>query len=435
MKHKSLVRFSVTTALVTLGLLAAGGARAQAAGRYTVHEWGTFTSVQGGDGKLLDWRPLQSSALPGFVHNWNRPGLNVVPTTVPLGGKVAMVTLQRMETPVVYFYSDKILQADLSVGFPPGAVTEWYPQATQIGPSLASAGTNASPAPPDASLRESRVAWSHLTLTPPGQAGSELAGRLPADTQGSHYFAARVKGADYVQTDATGQPGGTNETEKFLFYRGAGSFKTPLQVSVDAQQRTVVANTGTEKLAHLLVMRVKAGEGAFAQVADLAGGKTRTLADGDNGWKRFPLARFQTEIGARMEAALVAEGLFAPEAKAMVQTWRDSWFTEEGTRVLYILPRSWTDGILPMTLDPRPDELVRVMVGRAEVITPEVSTQLLENLTRAQGGDAAARQQAGLAVQKLGRFAWPALTLALGQGNTNAVAELGYQLMLQAGQE
>ena len=421
--------------LVALGLLAAGAARAQTPGRYTVHEWGTFTSVQGGDGKLLDWRPLQSSALPGFVYNWNRPGLNVVPTTIPLGLKAAMVTLQRMETPVVYFYSDQILQADVSVGFPPGSITEWYPQATQIGPSLASAWTNASPAPPDGSLRESRVTWSHLTLTPPGQAGPGLGDRLPMDTQGSHYFAARVAGADFVQTDATAHPGGTNETEKFLFYRGAGSFKTPLQVTMDAQKCTVVANTGTEKLAHLLVMRVKAGEGAFVQVADLAGGKARTVADGDSGWKRFPLAQFQTEIGAQMEAALVAEGLFAPEAKAMVETWRDSWFTEEGTRVLYILPRSWTDGVLPMTLDPRPDELVRVMVGRAEVITPEVSTQLLKDLTRAQDGDAAARKRAGLAVQKLGRFAWPALTLALGPANTNAVAVLGYQLMVEAGRD
>jgi hypothetical protein len=421
--------------LVALGLTAAGTARAQTAGHYTIHEWGTFTSVQGGDGKLLDWRPLQSSALPGFVYNWNRPGLNVYPTTIPLGGKSAMVTLQRMETPVVYFYSDRTLQADVSVGFPPGAITEWYPQASQIGPSVTSAWTNATPPPPDASLRESRVTWSHLTLTPPGRAGSGLAGRLPTDTQGSHYFAARVAGADFVQTDATGQRGGTNETEQFLFYRGAGSFKTPLQVAVDAQRRTVVANTGTEKLAHLLVMRVTAGEGAFLPVADLAAGGTRTVADMDGGWKHYPLAQFQAKIGAQMEAALMAEGLFAPEARAMVQTWRDSWFTEEGTRVLYLLPRSWTDGILPMTLDPRPEELVRVMVGRAEVITPAVSAQLLDNLTRAQAGDAEARKQAGQTVQKLGRFAWPALTLALGPGNTNAVAELGYQLMLKAAQE
>src|SRR6266481_6796390 len=44
--------------------------------RFTAHEWGTFTSVQGGDGALLDWRPLETSRLPKFVYDWKKPGLN-----------------------------------------------------------------------------------------------------------------------------------------------------------------------------------------------------------------------------------------------------------------------------------------------------------------------------------------------------------------------
>src|SRR3974390_2150029 len=40
------------------------------------HEWGTFTSVQGSDGTLLSWRPLETSGLPGFVYDWRHPGLN-----------------------------------------------------------------------------------------------------------------------------------------------------------------------------------------------------------------------------------------------------------------------------------------------------------------------------------------------------------------------
>src|SRR3954453_17581182 len=67
-------------------------------GRFTAHEWGTFTSVQGGDGALLNWRPLENSRLPKFVYNWRHPGLNRE-TTSPLAlEKGGIMALQRMET-------------------------------------------------------------------------------------------------------------------------------------------------------------------------------------------------------------------------------------------------------------------------------------------------------------------------------------------------
>src|SRR5690349_20688122 len=103
---------------------------------FVVHEWGTFTSVQGGDGILLTWRPLVTSQLPGFVHDWQKPGLNRRFGGPGLISKGAMVTLQRMETPVVYFYTDKKQTVDLSVGFPKGLITEWFPQVHEIGPSF-----------------------------------------------------------------------------------------------------------------------------------------------------------------------------------------------------------------------------------------------------------------------------------------------------------
>src|SRR6516165_10723440 len=101
------------------------------------HEWGTFTSVQGADGMLLDWQPLETSKLPKFVYNWQNPGLNRRPAGIPGFGKGVVLTLQRMETPVIYFYSDREQSVDVSVKFPKGLITEWYPQAAQIGPSIA----------------------------------------------------------------------------------------------------------------------------------------------------------------------------------------------------------------------------------------------------------------------------------------------------------
>src|SRR5439155_21558508 len=64
-----------------------------------------------------------------------------------------------------------------------------------------------------------------------------------------------------------------------------------------------------------------------------------------------------------LKQALIASGLYEKESAAMIKTWRYSWF-EEGTRVFYILQQQITDAVLPLTIEPRPEELVRVLVGR-----------------------------------------------------------------------
>ena len=69
-------------------------------------------------------------------------------------------------------------------------------------------------------------------------------------------------------------------------------------------------------------------------------------------------------------------GLFLKEAKSMVATWEKFWLTESGTRILYILPRQWTDKTLPLKVEPKPDHLERVMVGRAELMTPSLDSVL-----------------------------------------------------------
>src|SRR5690348_17290896 len=80
---------------------------------YTAHEWGTFTSVQAADGKLIEWNPLKTSQLPRFVYDRLHPPANCQLTYAQ--GKGAFVALQRMETPVVYFYSPEDCTVDVTV--------------------------------------------------------------------------------------------------------------------------------------------------------------------------------------------------------------------------------------------------------------------------------------------------------------------------------
>jgi hypothetical protein len=119
-------------------------------------------------------------------------------------------------------------------------------------------------------------------------------------------------------------------------------------------------------------------------------------------------------LGAELRTALTGARLHADEAAAMVTTWRDSWFTENGTRILYLLPQAWTDEELPLRLHPAPRELVRVMVGRADILHQDVETQARERVADHFRGDTT-RAVAGLQQLGLGRFLEPAVTRAANQ--------------------
>ena len=80
-------------------------------------------------------------------------------------------------------------------------------------------------------------------------------------------------------------------------------------------------------------------------------------------------------LATRLETILTREGLFQREARAMVDTWRDSWF-EEGTRLLSIVPRSTVDAMLPLDIRPQPVETARVFVGRLELMTPATISEV-----------------------------------------------------------
>src|SRR5206468_1748837 len=83
----------------------------------SVHEWGTFTSIAGEDGRAVAWRTYGGPGdLPCFVHRFG-------------GFKGGLYGSVRMETPVIYFYGANALAANVKVLFPKGTITEWFPMA------------------------------------------------------------------------------------------------------------------------------------------------------------------------------------------------------------------------------------------------------------------------------------------------------------------
>jgi hypothetical protein len=116
-------------------------------------------------------------------------------------------------------------------------------------------------------------------------------------------------------------------------------------------------------------------------------------------------------LGSAIEKELIAAGLYEREARAMVKTWDHAWFREDGTRILYILPRTRTDALLPLTVSPQPSEVVRVIVGRHDFLTPEQESVAEVEVARIKKAQAElAEAEAEMA--KLGRFSLQARQLA-----------------------
>src|ERR1041384_1774515 len=138
---------------------------------YVVHEWGTFTSVQGADGIQLEWNPLLKTELPSL------------------------------------FYSEQERTVDGTVRFPAGRITEWFPQARDIGPSFVQPrpilskldglankaglpGVNLSAIDTQKGITNSLIRWTDIKVLP-AKTNDRLKALVPSDTSGSHYYAAR----------------------------------------------------------------------------------------------------------------------------------------------------------------------------------------------------------------------------------------------------
>jgi hypothetical protein len=355
-----------------------------------VHEWGTFTSIAGENGAALEWRPLNgASDLPGFVYqiqNLEQKGLRH-----NYQQKRSMEAFIRMETPVLYFYTDREMEVSAKVDFPSGKITEWYPQARYV---------------------STGIDWGRFKVLP----NAEVA--LPLENSDSHYYPARETDAAIVRVC------GIKETqhEKFLFYRGVGNFNPPLNARLNGEQ-LMVKNSGSEKIARAIVFENRNGNIGY-KVLNLVGDEANlALSSPLSG-----IPQKQNSIEQELENLLLAEGLYEKEVKAMIKTWRSSWF-EEGLRVFYILPRKTTDEVLPIQIEPQPKELVRALVCRTEIITPEMEERLQASVLKLQSSSAQERQEASRAINQYGRFAEPILKRLLKKTTDTSLQTQITQLM------
>jgi len=121
------------------------------------------------------------------------------------------------------------------------------------------------------------------------------------------------------------------------------------------------------------------------------------------------LSADRSSLSPDLEKILIEQGLHPDEARAMLQTWNDSWF-EEGTRLLYIVPRPFVDRVLPLTITPKPASTTRVFVGRMEIVTPATEKAI----------ETAFASDDRATLVKYGRFLAPILQIMIARSNDHA---------------
>jgi hypothetical protein len=300
-----------------------------------VHEWGTFTSIAGLDGLSMDWLPLTGSTdLPSFVEHFRE---------VAFKGGLRGTT--RMETPVLYFYSPRETTIAVNISFAKGLITEWYPHADSANPALATR---------DYSLYDKKspgaITWKSVHVDPQGSTD------FPMNNSENHYFAARNTSSAPVSIETPSGP----QREKFIFYRGVSAFSVPIIATINADSNIHLQNQLPEEIPAAILF-----ERRGAQLGYRVLGPLRDQA----AYAPPELSASLDSLSSTLEGILISHGLFPDEAHAMLETWNDSWF-EEGSRLIYIVPRRFIDSVLPLRIAPAPAATTRVFVGRLELITP-----------------------------------------------------------------
>lgn len=340
----------IPAVLLLCGIMAAS-AHAQAP-RLVVHEWGTFTSFLDEQGQTITGINVDDEPVPDFVHRLKEVDIldsRSQPARWSQGAPICHpdVTM-RLETPVLYFYPPAgwiPMPIDVRATFVGGWLTEYFPAALVEGANF--------PGALDATARGS-LTWSRLRL----DAGSAVA--PPSTTE--HVWLAPRKVKSAVVTSGDGR-----EAEKYLFYRGVGHVNSPINMRA-RQGAWHISLREDEKLLNALPRMW------LVEVTTDGRMRFQTVTSDGREALAMPMVNSPASPGAldalRRDLAkeLVAQGLFADEAAAMLETWRLSYFESAGLRLFFILPQAWTDARLPLEISV-PADVKRVMVGRVELVT------------------------------------------------------------------
>lgn len=323
---------------------------ARAGDHLVIHEWGTFTSLEDESGTPIGGINTDDEPVPEFVHNLELliRGPSEMPAVFFKGiPRCDRDVLVRLETPVIYFHlppASPPLTLDLDVTFHGGWLSQFYPAARADAPGLVAPRFDVGSL---TSRVDGSLTWRNLTI----------GGNPPLNSTDSKVWLAPRA----VDAAAVTEPGG--EAERFLFYRGVGHLAAPLRV-IRHDNDLQIDSDLSEQVHGLWLVDVR-GDGTCA-VRELPQAGVTTAATFPG--KDYNAANLGV-IRHSLRSAMLHEGLYGDEADGLLNTWETSYFRRPGLRLFFIVPASWTNRLLPLHVSV-PADVLRVMIGRIEIVTP-----------------------------------------------------------------
>jgi hypothetical protein len=362
-----LVTFTSIVAVLSLSVVLR--AEAPAPGdRLVVHEWGTFTALQDEQGRSIRGINTDDEPLPSFVHDAHGMLLqnpsDIPPVQFKGVSRVHPDVVVRLETPVLYFYPPRdkpSLKLNVRVDFKGGWLTQFYPDAKATNPGLRQQMNDPGAITPGTI---GSLQWNDLLVE----------GKMNGPRTDSRVWLAPRE----VQAASVTTTGKEKETERYLFYRGVGQINPPLKVTRSAADPNRLELTPTTKegiTAAWLVDVRQDGAIAFRviKVDRLVREGGANISTSATFAERDYAAENLKGIRTELKAGLKADGLFDDEAEAMMNTWEAAYFKRPGLRVFFMVPREWTDAVLPLRITGDATDKMdvqRAIIGRIEVVTP-----------------------------------------------------------------
>lgn len=277
----------------------------EATPRFVAHEWGVWVVDAGRVAHL----PALAAECPSFVIRAPRPSSGVPRI------RTSPVTVEK---PVLFFHTERpIDDVRVRVRFPRGEPWLVWPHAR---------------------IRRRSVEWRGR-ITP--RSGLEGLGRVIHNGQPHPWWdlLRQVGGARF-------HPAGESSSEDFLFYDGTMPFRSAFNFE-SRDGEWIPHRGGAER--HVWIQ-----DGRQVRAYDLRLGQTGSA----------PVTSPAASITSLLRAELLSRGLLPGEADSLLNTWRDDLQPQAQpapqSRAIYFVDRASYDRMLPLTIRPTPDALVRV---------------------------------------------------------------------------
>lgn len=316
----------------------------------TVHEWGVFrvnTDAAFANAELrAEWDDL-----PEFMYG------HVKGRVVPQHWGAVEIR----KRPIIFFHSEAAVRARVKIEFPGGQAGVWYPATER--PAVE--GFEKQP-------KIGNVLEWNLGI---GQCPNGWIPKNPNYPEiGNKHWVSRIRQVKSDDIYSLYSPNFTEvERDKFLYYDGIFPQGKWLRVAVEADVVSV-----TSKVKHpvfdVTIIDRRGDKLRVSRVAKLDAGETIKKVE----FKDVEASSFPIEGSQILLKQLVDAGLFKDEAESLVDLWKKELFETPGVNLFFRLPQGEYDARLPLTISPKPAEVVRVGLVYQAHLEPDFARTILD---------------------------------------------------------